>query len=89
MTKISITPQPLLSYEDLVTKAIGELGRAQILIAIVHFIPYVLLPMSMITVSFSTGRTNWWKVSHVYNETGILLSYKKQNERLVLVPTIF
>ena len=71
MTKISITPPPLLSYEDHVTKAIGELGRAQALIALVHFIPFGLMPFSMITVSFSTGRTNWWKVSHVYNETGM------------------
>jgi len=72
MEKKSSKPSAsLLSYENFIADAIGELGRAQVLIILVQFLPTIMISWGMITISFSAGRTDWWKVSHVYNETGI------------------
>jgi len=73
--KSSLSSPSVLSYENLITDAIGELGRAQILICLVHFSPLIMLSWSMIAISISAGRTDWWKVSRVYNETGICFQY--------------
>ena len=86
MRRKSIVHPSFLSYEDLLTNAVGEIGRAQILIALVHFLPHSLMPLSMITVGFSTGRTNWWKVSKVYNETGTAPFYGKTKQKTSVSP---
>ena len=68
---ISPPAPPLLSYESFISNAIGELGRAQILIMCIQRLPSVMLSWAMITISFSAGKTNWWKVSPVHNDTGM------------------
>eukprot|EP00111_Clytia_hemisphaerica_P011559 TCONS_00033980-protein len=51
------------SYQELIISSIGEIGRWQYFIIFTIMLPKFLICWSMVSVSFTLGKTEWWKVT--------------------------
>ncbi|XP_066934023.1 organic anion transporter 3-like isoform X2 [Clytia hemisphaerica] len=56
-----------ISYQDLVVSSIGKVGRWQFFLIFSILVPKVFIGWSIVAVTFSFGKTDWWKVTTKIN----------------------
>ena len=49
------------SYQELIVSSIGEMGRWQYFLVLAIALPKFLICWSLVSVSFTLGKTDWWK----------------------------
>ena len=49
------------SYQERIVSSIGEMGRWQYFLSFTVLLPKFLICWSMVSVSFTLGKTDWWK----------------------------
>ena len=54
---------PTISYQDLIVSSIGKIGRWQFFAIFAILVPKMFFAWSVIAVTFSLGKTDWWKVT--------------------------
>ena len=56
-----------ISYQTLIVSYTGEIGRWQCFMIFTVMVPKMLLCWSLVSVSFTFGKTDWWKETTVIN----------------------
>ena len=49
------------SYQELIISSIGEMGRWQYFLILAYMVSKVVMVWGMVSVSFTLGKTDWWK----------------------------
>jgi len=73
--------QKKTSYQDLITDAIGDFGRAQLFIILTCKLPLITSSWSMLMMSFAGASPDWWNVVDTFNKTSNIsstLHHKRQ-----------
>ena len=60
------------SYQELIFSSIGEMGRWQYFLIFTILLPKFLICWSMVSVSFTLGKTDWWKETTVMDPKSIV-----------------